>query len=108
MRADQLTKMVTLTWSEAVADDYGHLSVGEPVPVLDVWANVQQMSASKTMMTFQQADIVGVEIAIRTPSVNFNGILLDGREVHFSHPDFTDRHGRWMLITGYYQMDNPR
>jgi hypothetical protein len=65
------------------------------------------MSASKTMMTFQQADAVGLEIELRNPHVPFNGLRYRGHEVHFAQPEDVDGRGRILRISGWYQTDNP-
>lgn len=98
---------ITLTWSQAVRDDYGHVSLSEPTDVLDVYAYVRQMSANKTMMTFQQADAVGLDIELRRPAVMFNGLRYRGKDVHFSQPEDVDGRGRIIRISGWYQTDNP-
>lgn len=95
---------VTLTYSEKVVDDYGHASYADAVDVADVYASVSRMSASKTMMTFQQADVVGLEIELREPNVAFNGLRYEGHDVHFSEPEPMER-GRILRITGWYQVD---
>lgn len=96
-----------LTMAEAVVDEYGHASFTEPRDLVTVYAYVRQMSATKTMMTFQQADAVGLDIEFRTPSVRFNGLKYRGHDVHFSQPD-VDGRGRIIRISGWYQIDNPR
>lgn len=98
---------VTLTYSEKVTDEYGHASYDDPIDIADVYASVEQMSATKTMMTFQQADVIGLEIELREPNVVFNGIRYRGHDVHFSQPQEVER-GRILRITGWYQQDNPR
>lgn len=105
--ARRYNEKITLTQVEAVRDEYGHASFAEPVDVLEVYAYVRQMSASKTMMTFQQADVVGLDIEFRTPSVVFNAIRYRGHDVHFAQPEELDR-GRRLHIAGYYQIDDPR
>lgn len=99
---------ITLTWADAQDDDYGHAAIGEPAPVLDVWAEVRQMSATKTMLTFQQADVVGVDIEFRLPAVRFNGITWRGHSIEFPQPMVLDNRGRIVRISGWYQADNPR
>lgn len=96
-----------LTQAESVRDDFGHASFTEPVDVLEVYAYVRQMSASKTMMTFQQADAVGLEIELRNPHIAFNGLRYRGHEVHFAQPEDVDGRGRILRISGWYQTDNP-
>jgi hypothetical protein len=105
--ARRFNTLVTLTWADAVADDYGHASFDKPVDVMEVYASVSQMSASKAMLTFQQADVVGVEIELRNPHKAFNGIRYNGHDVHFSQPLELER-GRILRISGYYQQDNPQ
>ena len=98
---------ITLTRSVAVADEFGHANIGEPVPVLEVYAEVRQMSSTKTMLTFQQADVVGLDIEFRLPAVQFDGILWRGHEVHFPTPEVLDNRGRIVRVSGWYQVDNP-
>lgn len=105
--ARRLNDRITLAKSAVTVDDFGHPSVGEPVPVLKVYAYVRQMSATKTMLTFQQADIVGVEIEFRAVDVDFNVILWRGHQLHFSQPEVIDNRGRYLRITGWYNLDNP-
>ena len=98
---------ITLTWAETTADGFAHPSVGTPVAVLDVWAEVRQMSATKTMLTFQQADVVGVDVEFRLPDVRWNGITWRGREINFPMPEVLENRGRIVRISGWYQADNP-
>lgn len=105
--ARRYNERIVLTRAEAVVDDYGHASMGEPVDVLEVYAYVRQMSASKTMVTFQQADVIGLDIELRTPAVAFNGLRYRGHDVHFAQPEDVDGRGRILRISGWYQTDNP-
>ena len=98
---------IALTYSEVVVDDYGHASFNAPQVVLEVYASVQQMSASKSLMTFQQADAVGLDIEFRNPNVRFNGIRYRGHDVVFAQPQELER-GRILRISGWYQQDNPQ
>lgn len=102
--ARRYNTLVTLTYSERVVDDYGHASYDEPMDMAEVYASVVRMSATKTMMTFQQADVVGLEIEMREPNVAFNGLRYDGHDVHFSEPEPMER-GRILRIQGWYQID---
>ena len=97
-----------LTMADAIVDEYGHASFTEPRDLVTVYAYVRQMSATKTMMTFQQADAIGLDIEFRTPSVRFNGLKYRGHDVHFSQPEDVDGRGRIIRISGWYQIDNPR
>lgn len=106
--ARRYNERVMLTQADAVRDDYGHPSFAEPEDVLEVYASVRQMSASKTMMTFQQADAVGVDIELRNPHVAFNGLRYRGHAVHFAQPEDVDGRGRILRISGWYQTDNPQ
>lgn len=106
--ARRYNERITLTLAKVVTDEYGHQSLSDPVNVLDVYAYVRQMSANKTMMTFQQADAVGLDIELRTPHVTFNGLRYRGHEVHFAQPEDVDGRGRYIRISGWYQIDNPR
>lgn len=105
--ARRYNEKITLTQAEAVRDEYGHASFAEPVDVLEVYAYVRQMSASKTMMTFQQADAVGLDVEFRNPHVAFNGLRYRGHDVHFAQPEDVDGRGRILRISGWYQTDNP-
>lgn len=96
--------LVTLTYSEKVVDDFGHASYADAVDIADVYASVVRMSATKTLMTFQQADVVGLEVELREPNVAFNGLRYDGHDVHFSEPEPMER-GRILRISGWYQVD---
>ena len=102
--ARRYNTLVTLTYSEKVVDDYGHASYDEPMDMASVYASVVRMSASKALMTFQQADVIGLEIELREPNVAFNGLRYDGHEVHFSEPEQRER-GRILHISGWYQVD---
>ena len=102
--ARRYNTLVTLTYSERVVDEFGHASYADPVDIADVYASVARMSATKTMMTFQQADVIGLEIELREPNVAFNGLRYDGHDVHFSAPEPLER-GRILRINGWYQAD---
>ena len=102
--ARRYNTLITLTYAEAVVDEFGHKSYADPVDMAGVYASVERMSASKTMMTFQQADVVGLEIELREPGVVFNGLRYDGHDVHFSEPEPIER-GRILRISGWYQVD---
>lgn len=106
--ARRYNERITLTRAEVVTDEYGHASLSAPTDVRDVYAYVRQMSASKTMMTFQQADAVGLDIEFRNPRENFNGLRYRGHEVHFAQPEDVDGRGRILRISGWYQTDNPQ
>jgi hypothetical protein len=100
---------VTLTWAEAVRDEFGHADEAEPVPVLEVYARVRRISTERTLHTFQQADVVGVEIEFRTPSPRFkwNGVTWKGHRVHTGYPEDVDDRGRAVRVVGWYQEDAP-
>ena len=102
--ARRYNTLITLTYTEKVTDDFGHASYDAPMDVADVYASVVRMSASKTMMTFQMADVIGLEIELREPNVAFNGLRYDGHDVHFSEPEPIER-GRILRISGWYQVD---
>ena len=102
--ARRYNTLVTLTYSEKVTDEFGHASYDDPNDIADVYVSVEQMSATKTMMTFQQADVIGLEIKLREPNVAFNGLRYDGHDVHFSEPEPIER-GRILRISGWYQVD---
>jgi hypothetical protein len=98
---------VTLVRYPAVEDEFGHVRFGDPVKVLDVFAEVRQMSATKTMLTFQQADVVGVDLEFRKPAKEFNGAVWRGHAIHFPTPEILDDRGRVVKISGWYQVDAP-
>ena len=103
--ARRYNTLITLTYSEKVVDDFGHASYSEPVEVAKVYASVTRMSATKTLMTFQQADVIGLDIELRNPDVVFNGVRYDGHDVHFVEPEQLER-GRILRISGWYQVDH--
>lgn len=105
--ARRFNDRITLTRTEAVWDEMSHASIGQPVAVLEVYAQVRQMSATKTLMTFQQADVVGIDIEMRRPAVAFDGITWRGHEIHFPTPEDVGDRGRFLRISGWYQVDNP-
>lgn len=98
---------ITLTLATAEVDDFGHASVSRAHAVMDVFASVRQMSSTKTMLTFQQADVVGVDIEFRNPFVPFNGISWRGHEINFPRPEVVDNRDRIIRVSGWYQIDNP-
>ena len=100
---------VTLVRYPAVEDEFGHVRFGAAVKVLDVFAEVRQMSATKTMLTFQQADVVGVDIEFRLPGPGktFNGAIWKGHEIHFPTPEILEDRGREVKVSGWYQVDAP-
>lgn len=101
---------VTLVRYPVTEDDFGHVTVADPVKVLDVPAEVRQMSATKTMLTFQQADVVGVDIEFRMPGPGhvFDGAVWRGRRIHFPMPENLDDRGRAVRVSGWYQIDTPK
>lgn len=103
--ARRYNERITLTWAQSVEDDYGHASISAPVDVLDVYAYVRQMSASKALMTFQMADVIGIEVELRAPAVQFNGLRYRGHDIHFAQPEDVDGRGRILRISGWYQTD---
>lgn len=105
--ARRYNERIMLTHAEAVTDEFGHASLTESVDVLEVYAMVRQMSANKALMTFQQADVVGLDIEFRNPRVSFNGLRYRGHDVHFSQPEDVDGRGMVLRISGWYQTDNP-
>lgn len=100
---------VTLVRYPAVEDEFGHVRFGAAVKVLDVFAEVRQMSATKTMLTFQQADVVGVDIEFRLPGPGktFNCAIWRGHEIHFPTPEILEDRGRAVKVSGWYQVDAP-
>ena len=105
--ARRYNDLISLTFAEVLVDEFGHAAYGEKKVALEVYASVQQMSASKSLMTFQQADAIGLDIEFRNPNVRFNGIRYKGHDVVFAQPQELDR-GRILRISGWYQTDNPQ
>lgn len=101
--------VVTLTYATPTLGTMGHAGVGEAVAVATIFADVQRMSATRTMMTFEQADVVGLEIEFRNPgdAVVYNGLRWHGHDVYFAAPERMDNRGRIVRIQGWYQQDNP-
>lgn len=102
--ARRYNTLVMLTYSEAVVDEYGHKSYDDPVDMGEVYASVEQMSAYKTLMTFQQADVVGLSIELREPNIVFNGLRYQGHHVVLDVPAKIER-GRILRLNGWYQKD---
>lgn len=98
---------VMLTMSECSVSELGHASFSDPVDVLGVWANVEQMSNTKTMLTFQQANVVGLEVTFRNPHREFNGLRWRGHQVSLSYVNMYESRDRIVRVQGYYQIDNP-
>lgn len=99
---------VTLALAEATRDRFGHAAFADPVPVLEVWAEVRYMSAARVLDTFQQADVVGVEIEFRAPTfATWNRILWRGHLIIPNEPQDVGNRGRILRVTGYYPKDNP-
>ena len=102
--ARRYNTLITLTYAEKITDDFGHTSYEEPMDIADVYASVVRMSASKTIMTFQQADVIGLEIELREPNVVFNGLRYNGHQVILNVPSSIER-GRILRLSGWYQVD---
>lgn len=105
--ARRFNERISLTLSDVSVDEFGHASVNSTKEVATVYAYVRQMSATKTMLTFQQADIVGIEVEFRAVEVAFDGILWRGHQLHFAQPENVDNRGRYVKLTGWYHIDNP-
>lgn len=105
--ARRYNERVTLTYTGAVADAFGHPAMAPAVAVGAVWAQVRQMSATRTMQTFQQADVVGIDMEFRKPSYPFNGAVWQGHAIHFPTPEVVDERGRIVRVSGWYEIDAP-
>ena len=105
--ARRYNERIVLTFARTIVDDYGHASMAEAAPVLEVYAYVRQMSASKVMNTFQQENAVGLDIEFRNPHIQFNGLRYRGHDVYFAQPEDVDGRGRIFRLSGWYQTDNP-
>lgn len=96
---------VSLYMSKSIVDEYGHRMQAEPVLVGKAYARITRMSATRQAMTFEQADIVGLDIDMRNPSVEFNIIEWRGHRIVFNAPEDIDNRGLLIRMTGYYQED---
>lgn len=105
--ARRFNQQITLAKANVTEDDFGHASVDTPMPVLKVYACVRQMSATKTMLTFQQADIIGLDIEFRSVNVEYNCVIWQGHVLHFSQPESIDMRGWLTHLTAWYHVDNP-
>ena len=106
--ARKYNDVVTLTYATPTQGTMGHPVMGAAAPVATIWADVQRMSATKTAMTFQIADVVGLEIEFRDPGdVTYNGLRWHGHDVYFAAPEWLDNRRRIVRIQGWYQQDNP-
>lgn len=107
--AREFDQMVTLTYSDITADDYGRAEIECSPSALEhrseCHASVVRMSANRTMLTFQLADVIGVDIRMRRPDRMPNGIIWNGHEIHFGDPEDVDGRGKYILIRGYYQQE---
>lgn len=104
--ARRYNEPVTLLRERSMEDGYGHVAVMEREKVLECFAQVRQMSSSRTAMTFQLADVIGLDIELRNPEVGFNLISWRGHRVHFAQPEDADMRGRVLKIQGWYQIDD--
>lgn len=106
-RARRYNEPIILLKAAASFDDYSHIALAAPVEVGKAYAYVRQMSATKTALTFQLADVIGLEIEMRAPGVEFNMIRYRGHDVYFSQPEDINGRGMVLKIQGYYQQNNP-
>lgn len=97
---------IMLTNSVATEGELTHAVVGTATPVAVVYASVTRMSASKTALTFQMADVIGLDIEFRNPHTAWNGITWEGHDIHFAEPEDVDGRGRIIRVSGWYQQDN--
>ena len=104
-KSRQLTSQIMLTRRSTVEDAFGHQHLSDPVHALEAYADVKQMSDSKTLLTYQLADVVGVEMWIRATDDSFDGCRWRGHVITVSSVEDVDNRGRWMHITGYYSKD---
>lgn len=106
--ARRLNDALVLTKAAVTIDDYGHAAMGTPVDVLTVAAYVRQMSATKTMMLWQQTDIVGLDVEFRSVgALDYNGMRWHGHALHYAQPEDVDNRGRFVRVQAWYQADNP-
>ena len=107
--ARKYNDVVTLTYATPTLGTMGHAVIGQAAAVKTIYADVQRMSATRAMQTFQQADIVGLDIEFRDPgdAVVYNGLRWHGHDVFFAAPERLDNRGRFIRIQGWYQDDNP-
>lgn len=98
---------ISLTKTTASVDEFGHAAMGESHIAGVVMAEVRQMSATKTMMTFQQADIIGVDLEFRHPGVTWDGIIWRGHKIYAPQAEDADMRGRIVKVSGWYKIDDP-
>lgn len=103
--ARRYTDNVDLMMSDKTLDGFGHVVSHEAVKVASTFASVRRMSAQRTMLTFQQADVVGLEMELRNPNKPFNLVRWKGHDVYVDAPEDVDNRGRLIRLTGYYQED---
>jgi len=98
---------VVLAFESVTVGDYGDRATGTITDVLKVYASVERMSATRSMETYQSADVIGVDIEFRTvPGIRFNVIKWDGHILRFADPETRQREGV-TRVNGWYQIDNP-
>lgn len=105
--AREYNEAVKLVKSPVSVDEYGHKATGAPVVVGVVNARVRQMSASRVALTFQLADVVGLDFEMRTPAKAFDAVVWRDHVVTITAPEDVDGRGRVIRFSGYYQNDNP-
>lgn len=99
---------VILAFEAVHVDEYGDRATTEINDVLKVYASVERMSATRSMETFQSADIIGVDVEFRTvPGIRFNVIKWDNHVLRFAEPEAIQRTGI-TRVNGWYQIDNPK
>ena len=77
-QARRYTQPIELLYAAPSVDEYGHVSLGAPEPVLRAFAHVEQMSATKTMMTFQLLKKqTAKEISLKITNYNLKGTYYD-------------------------------
>lgn len=104
----RFNERIELVKLEASVDDYGMPQVGDPSHVLTVFASVRKISDYKTLLTYQQANVCGLEIMFVTPALrDYNAIMWRGLHVTIASSEDIDNRGMITRVTGYYQTDTP-
>jgi len=98
---------IILTYAPVSVSNLGAAVKGTVQNSYACWASVRRMSATKAMMTFQAADIVGVDVEFRNPQVGWNGMLWNGHALNYAAPDYVDNRSRIVKVQAYYQIDDP-
>lgn len=105
--ARQYNEQIKLVKYTDTVDAYGRSKSTAPTVVAIVPARVRQMSASKAALTFQPANIVGLDFEMRATVHVFDAVEWRGHAVSITAPEDVDGRGRVVRFSGFYQKDKP-